>query len=383
MPIDLRSWINPQSYSNSYSTAPIAREAAYFTPVPEPVTADPDYISAEAREYEAAGYDSSIIPQSATWPDVTVTAAWALARTSRLRVVLAHRPGTQAPTAAARALATLDRVSAGRTGLHLILGSRGGSDLPRDGDHADREARYRRAAEYLEIFTAVLTRDDPFDFDGEFYQVRGAFSGAKPVQSPRPVISLPAESPEAVQLAARYADVLAFHGISPARAAGKIAQAKEAATAAGRSQPPGFWVNLNLLPGETDEAARQHLRDLEQSIRRLQEFRAGGPRPGIRSIREDRFADIDETALWEDDVLYLGLTRLSRATPTLVGSPSTIADAVLAYHDLGVGVVTLGSHVTSQRDAELRAETLRLIKQTVTVRDAAAPRPATTATTAA
>jgi hypothetical protein len=27
MPIELRSWINPQSYSNSYSTAPIAREA--------------------------------------------------------------------------------------------------------------------------------------------------------------------------------------------------------------------------------------------------------------------------------------------------------------------------------------------------------------------
>src|ERR1700684_3154730 len=98
MPIELRSWLNPQPYSNGYSTAPIAREAAYFTPVPEPVTADPDYISSEAREYEAAGYDSSIIPQSATWPDVTVTAEGARAHTQRLRVVLTHRPGTQPPT---------------------------------------------------------------------------------------------------------------------------------------------------------------------------------------------------------------------------------------------------------------------------------------------
>jgi alkanesulfonate monooxygenase len=370
MPIELRSWINPQSYANSYSTAPIAREAAYFTPVPEPVTADPDYISAEAREYEAAGYDASIIPQSATWPDVTVTAAWALAHTERLRVVLAHRPGTQAPTAAARAVATLDRVSGGRAGVHLILGSRGGSDLPRDGDHADREARYRRAAEYLEIFTGVLTRDEPFDFDGEFYQVRGAFSGVKPVQSPRPVISVPAESPEAVELAVRFGDVLAFHGISRAKAAEKIAQGRAAAAAAGRS--PGFWINLNMLVGETDEDARQHLRDLEQSVVRLQEFRSGGSRPAVRSIREDRFADLSPADdSWEDDVLYLGLTRLARATPTLVGSPSTIADAVLAYHDLGVGVVTLGSHVTSQRDAGLRRETLRLIKQAVAGRDAA------------
>jgi alkanesulfonate monooxygenase len=368
MPIELRSWINPQSYSNSYSTAPIAREAAYFTPVPEPVTADPDYITAEAREYEAAGYDSSILPQSATWPDVTVTATWALARTARLRVILAHRPGTQAPTAAARALATLDRLSAGRTGLHLILGSADGSDLPRDGDNADREARYRRAAEYLEIFTDVLTRDEPFDFDGEFYQVHGAFSGVKPVQSPRPLISLPAQSPEAVELAARFADVLAFHGTSRADAAAKIAAARAAAALAGRD--PGYWINLNMLVGETDALAREHLRDLEQSIRRLQEHRAGGPQPGIRSIREDRFADASPAELWQDDVLYLGLTRLSRATPTLVGSPSSIADAVLAYHDLGIGVVSLGSHVTSQHDGELRAATLRLIKQAVAVRDA-------------
>ena len=215
MPIELRAWLNPQSYSNSYSTAGIAREAAYFTPAPEPVTADPDYITAEAREYEAAGYDSAIWPQSATWPDVTVTAAWALARTQRLRVVLAHRPGTQAPTAAARALATLDRVSDGRTGIHLILGSGA-------------------------------------DFDGEFYRVRGAFSGVKPVQSPRPVISLPAESDEAVELAGRHADVLAFHGISRAEAAAKIAQARQAA--AGRDL--GFWINLNMVVGETDDQAR-------------------------------------------------------------------------------------------------------------------------------
>jgi alkanesulfonate monooxygenase SsuD/methylene tetrahydromethanopterin reductase-like flavin-dependent oxidoreductase (luciferase family) len=217
VPIELRAWLNPQSYSNSYSTAGIAREAAYFTPVPEPVTADPDYITAEAREYEATGYDSAIWPQSATWSDVTVTAAWALARTQRLRVVLAHRPGTQALTAAARALATLDRVSDGRTGVHLILGS--GADLSRDGDQAGREERYRRATEYLEIF---------------------------------------------------------------------------------------------------------------------------------RSIREDRFADLGPAEdHWEDGVLYLGLTALSRATPALVGSPSTIADAVLAYRDLGIGAVTLGSHVTA------------------------------------
>ena len=170
--------------------------------------------------------------------------------------------------------------------------------------------------------------------------------------------------------------MLAFHGTSRAEAAAKISQARAATAAKGRN--PGFWINLNMLVGETDGHARQHLRELEESIRRLQEFRSSGERPAVRSIREDRFADLgtakpgETSRAWQDDVLYLGLTVLSRATPTLVGAPATIADAVLAYHDLGIGVVTLGSHVTSERDAELRRETLRLIKQAVAGRDTAA-----------
>lgn len=47
MPLELRSWINPQAYTTG-----------------------------EAQEYEAAGYNASIIPNSATWPDVGVVAAW-------------------------------------------------------------------------------------------------------------------------------------------------------------------------------------------------------------------------------------------------------------------------------------------------------------------
>jgi len=365
MPLDLRAWINPQSYNNSYSSDGIAREAAYFTPVPEPVTADPAYVVAEAREYEAAGYDSATIPQSATWPDVTVTATWALAHTQKLRLALAHRPGIVAPTAAARALATLDLLSAGRTTVHLILGA--GADSDRDGDHAERDERYRRAAEYLEIFTRMLTCDEPFDFDGEFYSVKGAYSGPKPVQKPRPLISTPATSPDAIGLAARYADIFAYAGLPLAAAAEQVAVARAAAV----DRDPGFWMNLNMLVGESDEAARQHLSELEQAVLTLKEFRSGGS-SAVRSIREDRFADTQaDDENWQDAALYFGLTKLSRSAPLLVGSPQTIADAVLAYYELGFTVVSLGSHVTNERDAQLRSETVRLIHRQVELADAA------------
>lgn len=367
MPLELRSWINPQSYTNSYSTAGIAREASYFTTAPEPVVVDADYVVAEAREYEAAGYDASIIPASATWPDVAAVAAWALAATDRLTVVQAHRPGVQAPTAAARALATLDSLSGGRTGVHLILGH---SDVARDGDHLDREQRYARAAEYIEVYTRTLTSAEPFDYQGEFYRVEGAYSGVRPASSPRPVISTPGGSEAGIELGARYADVLATQGSSLAETAAWIERASAAAARHGRTL--GYWVNLNLLVGETDDAAWEHARDLERAIERLRDYRAGGAGEPVASIRAERTARYGEVA---DDVvdsaLYLGFVRRGGSLPTLVGSPSTIADAVLAYYDLGVGIVTLGGHVTNPRDAELRAETLRLAHRGAISRDLA------------
>ncbi|MGC0363863.1 alkanesulfonate monooxygenase [Rhodococcus sp. 27YEA15] len=366
MALELRSWINPQPYTTGYSTSPIAREAAYFTTAPEPVTVDPDHVSREAREYEDAGYDSSIIPQSATWPDVAATAAWALAHTDRLRVVLAHRPGVQAPTAAARSLATLDRLSGGRAAIHLILGH---ADLHRDGDFVDHDDRYARGAEYLDIYTRTLTYTEPFDYDGQYYRVRGAFSGVRPSTAPRPPISLPGGSERGIDLAARYGDVIAFHGRSLAETSESIRVARQRADHYQRSV--GFWVNLNFQAGETDGAAWDHVHELEQAIEHLKTYRAEGGSSVIPSIREERarqHAEADNTVV--DSALYLGLSRVGGATPTLVGSPSTIADAVLAYHDLGVGIVTLGGYAATPAAAELRSETLRLIRQAAAAREA-------------
>lgn len=366
MPLELRSWINPQPYTNSYSTSGIAREASYFTTAPEPVGVDPEYVVAEAREYEAAGYDASIIPASATWPDVAAVATWALAATERLTVVQAHRPGVQAPSAAARALATLDALAGGRTGVHLILGH---SDAVRDGDFADRAQRYARGAEYLEIFTRVLTSDEPFDHDGEFYRVEGAYSGVRP--RVRPVISTPATSPEAIDLGARYADVVAAHGQSLGAAADWVERCAAAAASYGRELR--YWLNLNLLVGETDARAWEHAQALHDAIGRLRRFRGLQVAAPVASIRDARTADLTAAApdvAVVDGALYHGFVA-GGAVPTLVGSPSTIADAVLAYYDLGVEIVTLGGHVTNPRDAELRAETLRLAHQGAAARDLA------------
>src|SRR5262249_57286046 len=122
-----------------------------------------------------------------TGADGFVIPAHAAAATTRLGFLIAHRPGFVAPTLAARKAATLDHVTGGRIALHIITG---GNDVEqqRDGDFLDHDARYRRTDEYPELLRRTWTSNRPFDFEGEFYRGRGAFSAVKPL--PRPPIPL-------------------------------------------------------------------------------------------------------------------------------------------------------------------------------------------------
>ena len=95
-------------------------------------------------------------------------------------MLIAHRPGFVAPTLVARKLATLDQLTGGgRVAIHHITGG-DELDQKRDGDFADHDRRYARTAEFMSLLRRELTAAEPFDHDGEFYKVRGAYSSVRP-----------------------------------------------------------------------------------------------------------------------------------------------------------------------------------------------------------
>ena len=116
-------------------------------------------------------------------PDGVVVGTYAAAVTDRLGFLLSHRPGFAAPTVAARQIATLDHVCGGRLALHLIAGSTD-QDQQRDGDYLSHADRYRRMAEYAVLLKRAWTEPEPFDFEGEFYRMSGAWSAVRCLQSP-------------------------------------------------------------------------------------------------------------------------------------------------------------------------------------------------------
>ena len=197
---------------------------------------DPGYLTRFARAHEAAGFDRVLIGYGATGADGFAVAAHVLYSTSALRVLIAHRPGFVAPTLVARKLATLDQLTGGgRVAIHHITGG-DELDQKRDGDFADHDRRYARTAEFMTLLRRELTATQPFDFQGEFYKVAGAYSAVRPPAGGIPLY-FGGASPAAVGVGAEHADVYMLWGEPRAQIAERIAGIRAEAARHGRSHP--------------------------------------------------------------------------------------------------------------------------------------------------
>ncbi len=84
---------------------------------------DKSYLGALALAHENGNFDRVLIGYHSSAPDGFQVAAYAATKTTRLKFLLAHRPGFVAPTLAARQLASLDQFSDGRLAVHIITGA--------------------------------------------------------------------------------------------------------------------------------------------------------------------------------------------------------------------------------------------------------------------
>jgi alkanesulfonate monooxygenase len=317
MGVEFIGMIAPQEYSE-------------IIPPHGPV-ADPEFTIRFARAHENSDFDRVLIGYFSTAPDGFIVASWMLQATERIGVLLAHRPGFVAPTVAARKLATLDQFSGGRLALHVITGG-SDDDQARDGDFLDKEARYRRTDEYLEIVRRTWTAAEPFDHQGEFYRVERAFSAVRCVRQPHLPIYFGGSSAEAVAVSAKHADVYALWGEPLAEAAAHIAEVKAAAHAYGRA--PGISLSTRPILAATDAEAWARAYDILDRVRR---HPSGGATP--QNVGSQRLLAAATKGDVHDRCLFTPLATATGArgnSTALVGSVETVTQALLDYHDIGV-----------------------------------------------
>src|SRR5215207_9154620 len=296
---------------------------------------DRDVLAHTARIHEAAGFDRVLVGYFSDAPDGFLVAAHVAATTERLGALLAHRPGFVAPTLAARKLATLDQLSGGRLAVHIIAGG-SDEDQARDGDFIDHDARYRRAAEYVDILRRSWTEPVPFDHDGEFYRLRRSHADIRPVRSEGIPVYGGGGSPSAIEQLAPRLDTFMLWGEPLADASAFIQQVRTAAAAGGRPDP-GISVSTRPILGRTeDEAwARAH-RILDQIQERA------GRRPGRRASPQNegsrRLLDAAARGEVHDRCLWTPLAAATGApgnSTALVGTAETVAQALADYVDIG------------------------------------------------
>src|SRR5215217_7246031 len=71
---------------------------------------------------EAAGFEYFLIPVAATCWEAWISGAMAVAKTKRIKALVAARPGYISPVQLAKMGATFDQLSGGRLAVNLIAG---------------------------------------------------------------------------------------------------------------------------------------------------------------------------------------------------------------------------------------------------------------------
>jgi alkanesulfonate monooxygenase len=309
---------------------------------------DKDYVRRFAQAHEDAGFDRVLIGYNSSQPDGTQVVAYAAAHTERLGFLVAHRPGFMAPTLAARTFATLDQFTGGRAAVHVITG---GSDAEqrRDGDYLPKDERYDRTDEYLDILKQAWTSEAPFGYHGRHYRFEDFHADVRPARQPRIPLYFGGSSEAAYRVGGKHADVFALWGEPLAETAEQIASVRVAAATAGRPEPPRISVSFRPILGATEELAweRAH-RILAATQANVEPFRrvwrraVGGPEPQNRGSQRLLAAaakgEVHDRALWTPLAAATGAAGNSTA---LVGTPDTVAQALLDYTDIGVSTLLI------------------------------------------
>ncbi|MER6912695.1 LLM class flavin-dependent oxidoreductase [Streptomyces sp. NPDC000594] len=339
---------------------------------------DKEYTLRLARAHEDHGWDRVLFAYGSGSPDPAPAAAYIASRLDRLQILLAHRPNVSYPTYAAKTFATLDRISDGRLTVHFITGGND-QEQGREGDTLTKDERYARTREYIQIVKRIWTSDEPFDHEGEHYRFHDFVSDVRPLQRPRPGVSFGGSSPAAYAAGGAEADIYCLWGEPLARTAEQIEAVKAAAKAAGRTDVPRIQVAFRPIIAPTEELAWEKAHRTVAAIKARQG--AGGSVTGRHSgptrpqnTGSQRLIAIAEAgerydrALWTPTAAATGGAGNSNA---LVGTPETVARALLDYYDLGVDILSARGYDLLGDAIDFGREVIPIVREEVARRDAA------------
>jgi alkanesulfonate monooxygenase len=302
------------------------------------------YFRQVAQAADGLGYYGVLLPTGRSCDDAWVIASALAAVTERLRFLVAIRPGLISPTAAARMSASLDRVSRGRLLINVVTGG-DPVELAGDGIFQDHDTRYAVVDEFLDIWRKLLQGQE-VSHAGEHLRVEQARVLLPAYQKPYPPLYFGGSSGAGQQVAGKHIDVYLTWGEPPAKVVEKIAVARAAAAAHGRTLR--FGMRLHVIARETTseawDAAHALIKHVtDESIADAQKVFSRFDSAGQRRMSDLHGGSREHLEVSPNLWAGVGLVRGGAGT-ALVGDAETIAQRLREYGALGIDEFILSGY---------------------------------------
>lgn len=254
------------------------------------------------------------------------------ALTKRIAVFSTVHVPLVTPAFVAKAIATIDHVSHGRAGLNIVCGwNQDEFDL--HGVTIDPERRYDQGLEWFRIFAKLMEGGPTFDWDGEFYKLKGLVTDPVSIQRPWPVIMSAGYSPKGRSFAAQAADVLFTTMTDLDQAPDLVGTVRANAAQHGRRTDVYTMAHIVCRPTRKEAEDFYYYFAEEMADRDALDYYR--QQKGLTSTKDPRYVDRPL------------LTRFSRGTGKsysgsypgaypLVGTPDEIVEELRRMHGLGL-----------------------------------------------
>lgn len=329
-------------YIPTHGDATTVGDAAGFIPPSE------DLFLRVALAAEAAGMEYCLVPVTPACWEAWISCAFVAAQTTKLKLLVASRPGLVAPTVQARMAATFDQLSHGRLAINLIAGG-GPDEMAQDGVYIGHDDRYAMMDETVQVMKAVWESPDPVDFEGRFFDIKGAVVRPRPFQRPHPPFYIGGISPAAQDLGAKHAAVYMLWGNTPEQLGEDVISVRKYAAKYGREDELRFCARIQVLVREDGDQAR---RDAESLIAKATEEAREQRHKGLGSEshadgRMRKFAvEAAETNWWIHPHIWTGLTTVRHgAGVMIVGNPREVAETLQEFIDVGISGFCLSGYL--------------------------------------
>ena len=283
---------------------------------------------AEAYNYDYAyvseNYLNVVYGQTYEVADAWAYSAAIAAKTSKINIVVATKPGFHPPLPIAKMAQGINHISNKRLSVNVVCGWWKQEFTQCGIEYLDHKGRYQRATEFIQCLKQLWASTSS-SFNGKYYSLQGALIAMEETNDGQIPIWVSGQSTNAQELVAQYGDVFFIDSMPDKDLKEKIQQLRKLESKYGRKVK--IAMSVFVILDETDEKAE--LRYKKILLNRQQSLI-----DNFRKIMAESGA-----AMWKELSDEQMVDSNCGFDASLIGSNSTILSRLLRLKECGVDIL--------------------------------------------